>query len=207
MSETAWWKEAVIYEIYPRSFKDSNGDGIGDIRGIISKLDYIKSLGINVVWLTPIYASPNDDNGYDISNYESILAEFGTMADFNVLLNGLHERGIRLLLDLVVNHTSDEHPWFIESRKSRDNPYRDYYHWWPAEKGKPAHRFSFFDPQGEGWTYDAGTDAYYLHYFSRKQPDLNWENPQVRQQIFQVMRFWLDKGVDEGLPISRNKTR
>jgi oligo-1,6-glucosidase len=196
MSEPAWWKEAVIYEIYPRSFKDSNGDGMGDIRGIISKLDYIKSLGINVVWLTPIYASPNDDNGYDISNYESILPGFGTMADFNVLLNGLHERGIRLVLDLVVNHTSDEHPWFIESRKSGDNPYRDYYHWWPAEKGKPAHRFSFFDPRGEGWTYDAGTDAYYLHYFSRKQPDLNWENPKVRQQIYQVMRFWLEKGVD-----------
>jgi oligo-1,6-glucosidase len=196
MSEPAWWKEAVIYEIYPRSFKDSNGDGIGDLRGIISKLDYIKSLGVTVVWLTPIYASPNDDNGYDISNYEAVLPEFGSIADFTVLLNGLHDRGIRLIIDMVVNHTSDEHPWFVESRKSRDNPYRDYYHWWPAEKGKPQHRFSFFDPKGEGWTYDAATDAYYLHYFSRKQPDLNWENPKVRQQIFQLMRYWLDRGVD-----------
>lgn len=196
IKDKAWWKEVVIYQVYPRSFKDSNGDGIGDLPGLISKLDYLQSLGIGLVWLNPVYASPNDDNGYDISNYEAILPTFGTIADFNTLLAGLHARGIKLLMDLVVNHTSDEHPWFVESRKSRDNPYRDYYHWWPAEKGKPPHRFSFFDPQADGWQYDTATDAYYLHYFSKKQPDLNWENPKVRKEIYQMMRFWLDKGID-----------
>ncbi|HUP14221.1 MAG TPA: alpha-amylase family glycosyl hydrolase, partial [Niastella sp.] len=196
IKDKEWWKEAVIYQVYPRSFKDSNGDGIGDLPGLISKLDYIQSLGVGLVWLNPIYASPNDDNGYDISNYEAISPTFGTIADFNALLAGLHSRGIKLMMDLVVNHTSDEHPWFVESRKSRDNPYRDYYHWWPAEKGKPPHRFSFFDKKGEAWQYDPGTDAYYLHYFSNKQPDLNWENPKVRQEVYQMMRFWLDKGID-----------
>jgi oligo-1,6-glucosidase len=196
IKDKAWWKEAVIYQVYPRSFKDSNGDGIGDLPGLISKLDYLQSLGIGLVWLNPVYASPNDDNGYDISNYEAILPTFGTIADFNTLLTGLHSRGIKLLMDLVVNHTSDEHPWFVESRKSRDNPYRDFYHWWPAEKGKPPYRFSFFDPKGDAWYYDHATDAYYLHYFSNKQPDLNWENPKMRQAIYQMMNFWLDKGVD-----------
>lgn len=196
IKDKAWWKEVVIYQVYPRSFKDSNGDGIGDLPGLISKLDYIAGLGVGLVWLNPIYASPNDDNGYDISNYEAILPTFGTIADFTTLLSGLHARGIKLLMDLVVNHTSDEHPWFVESRKSRDNPYRDYYHWWPAEKGKPPRRHSFFDPQGDAWQYDTATDAYYLHYFSKKQPDLNWENPKVRQEIYQMMRFWLDKGID-----------
>jgi oligo-1,6-glucosidase len=196
MPERKWWKEAVVYQVYPRSFKDSNGDGIGDLRGVIEKLDYIKSLGTDLVWLNPVYASPNDDNGYDISNYEDIMPEFGTMADFDALLNGLHEGGIRLLMDLVVNHTSDEHPWFKEARTSRDNPYYDYYIWWPAEKGEPPHRFSFFDPKGNAWEYEKATNAWYLHYFSKKQPDLNWDNPKVRQEIYKMMRFWFDKGVD-----------
>ncbi len=194
--ERTWWKEAVVYQIYPRSFKDSNGDGIGDLRGIISKLDYIKSLGVDVIWLNPIFASPNDDNGYDISNYEAIMPEFGTMADFDELLKGMHQRGLKLVLDLVVNHCSSEHPWFEQARSSRNNPYRDYFHWWPAEKGTPPKRWSFFDVDGNAWAYDQRTNSYYLHYFSRKQPDLNWENPKVREEIFKMMRFWLDKGVD-----------
>jgi oligo-1,6-glucosidase len=192
----SWWKEQIIYQIYPRSFKDTTGNGVGDLRGIIEKLDYIKNLGINSVWINPFYASPNDDNGYDISDYRAILPEFGTMDDFNDLLAGLHDRNIKFVMDLVLNHTSDEHEWFQQSRSSRDNPYRDYYHWWPAEKGKPHHRFSFFDEKGEAWQYDETTDAYYLHYFSKKQPDLNWENPKVRQEIYDVMKFWIDKGVD-----------
>ncbi|WP_242691482.1 glycoside hydrolase family 13 protein [Desertivirga arenae] len=194
--ERVWWKEAVVYQIYPRSFKDSNGDGIGDLRGIISKLDYIESLGVDVVWLNPIFSSPNDDNGYDISDYQGIMNEFGTMADFDELLKGLHSRGIKLILDLVVNHSSDEHRWFRESRSSRDNPYRNFYHWWPAEKGKPANRFSFFDVNNDAWKYDDRTNSYYLHYFSQKQPDLNWENPHLRNEIYRMMRFWLDKGID-----------
>jgi len=191
-----WWKEAVVYQIYPRSFKDSNGDGVGDLKGIISKLDYIKSLGVDVIWLNPIYGSPNDDNGYDISDYRNIMKEFGTMADFDALLKGMHERGIKLVLDLVVNHSSDEHEWFKQSRSSRTSPYREYYHWWPAEKGKPAARDSFFDINGDAWRFDSLTNAYYLHYFSRKQPDLNWENPKLRQEIYSMMRFWFDKGID-----------
>ena len=191
-----WWKEAVVYQIYPRSFKDSDGDGVGDLKGIISKLDYIKSLGIDVVWLNPIFGSPNDDNGYDISDYRGIMKEFGTMADFDALLKGMHERGIKLVLDLVANHSSDEHEWFKQSRSSRTSPYRDYYHWWPAEKGKPAHRWSFFDVNADAWKFDSTTNAYYLHYFSRKQPDLNWENPKVRKEIFDMMNFWFDKGID-----------
>lgn len=192
----AWWKEAVVYQIYPRSFQDSNGDGIGDLQGIIARLDYIKSLGIDVVWLNPVYSSPNDDNGYDISDYRNIMQEFGTMDDFEQLLKGLHERGIKLVMDLVVNHSSDEHFWFQESRKSRENPYRDYYHWWEAEKGKPAPRWSFFDINGDAWKYDETTNAYYLHYFSEKQPDLNWENPKVRKEIYDMMHFWFQKGID-----------
>ncbi|WP_317166403.1 glycoside hydrolase family 13 protein [Yeosuana marina] len=191
-----WWKEAVVYQIYPRSFKDTDGDGIGDIKGIISKLDYIKSLGIDVVWLNPIYGSPNADNGYDISDYKGIMKEFGTMEDFDALLKGMHEKGLKLVMDLVVNHTSDEHPWFKESRKSRDNPYRDYYHWWPAEKGKPAFRPGAFEADGSGWRFDSLTNAYYLHYFSYKQPDLNWENPKVRHEIYDMMNWWLKKGID-----------
>jgi oligo-1,6-glucosidase len=195
-TERKWWKEAVVYQIYPRSFKDDNGDGIGDLKGIISKLDYIKSLGVNVVWLNPIYSSPNDDNGYDISDYRNIMKDFGTMADFDTLLSEMHRRNIRLVMDLVVNHTSDEHRWFEQSRSSRDNPYRNYYHWWNAERGTPTPRWSFFDVNSDAWKYDTTTNAYYLHYFSRKQPDLNWENPAVRQEVYKIMKFWLDKGID-----------
>jgi oligo-1,6-glucosidase len=191
-----WWKEAVVYQIYPRSFKDENGDGIGDLRGIIAKLDYIKSLGVDVVWLNPIYSSPNDDNGYDISDYRNIMKDFGTMADFDTLLSEMHRRHIRLVMDLVVNHTSDEHSWFRQSRSSRANPFRNYYHWWNAEKGKPTPRWSFFDVNSDAWRYDSLTNAYYLHYFSRKQPDLNWENPEVRKEVYAIMKFWLDKGID-----------
>jgi oligo-1,6-glucosidase len=191
-----WWKEAVVYQIYPRSFKDTDGDGVGDLKGIISKLDYIKSLGIDVIWLNPIYSSPNDDNGYDISDYRNIMKDFGTMEDFDALLKGLHERNIKLVMDLVVNHSSDEHEWFKQSRSSRNSPYRDYYHWWNAERGKPPYRWSFFDINSDAWKYDSLTNAYYLHYFSRKQPDLNWENPELRKEVNQVMKFWLDKGID-----------
>ena len=191
-----WWKEAVVYQVYPRSFKDSNGDGIGDLNGIISKLDYIQSLGIDVIWLNPIYSSPNDDNGYDVSDYQNIMKEFGTMDDFDLLLTEMHKRGLKLLMDLVVNHSSDEHKWFKQSRSARNNPFRNYYHWWPAEKGKPAARYSHFDIDSDAWKYDSVTDAYYLHYFSQKQPDLNWENPALRQEIYKMMRFWFDKGVD-----------
>lgn len=186
-----WWKEAVIYQIYPRSFNDSNGDGIGDLPGIIEKLDYLAWLGVDVLWLSPVFASPNDDNGYDISDYEAIMQEFGTMADFEALLAGAHARGLRILLDLVVNHSSDEHAWFRQSRASTDNPYRDYYFWRPQ---KPNNWQSFFG--GDAWTLDPATGEYYLHLFSRKQPDLNWENERLRQDIYRMMRFWLDKGVD-----------
>lgn len=194
--ERNWWKEGVIYQIYPRSFKDTSGNGVGDLQGIIQKLDYIESLGVTMVWLNPIYESPNDDNGYDISDYRAIMKEFGTMTDFDELLQGLHKRNIKLVMDVVVNHSSDEHEWFQQSRSSRDNPYRDYYHWWPAEKGKPNHRWSFFDENSDAWKYDKQTDAYYLHYFSQKQPDLNWENSKVRQEVYDIMKFWADKGVD-----------
>ena len=196
MTEKKWWKETVVYQIYPRSFKDSNGDGIGDLRGIIEKLDYIASLGVDVVWLNPIFASPNDDNGYDVSDYTAIMPDFGTMADFDEMLAGFHERGIKLVLDLVANHSSDEHRWFQEARKSRDNPYRDYYHWWPAENGTPPKRWSFFDVEADAWKYDEPTNSYYLHIFSVKQPDLNWENPKLRQEIYDAVRFWFEKGVD-----------
>ena len=186
-----WWKESVIYQIYPRSFNDSNGDGIGDLRGIIEKLDYLKELGIDVIWLSPIYKSPNDDNGYDISDYYDIMEEFGTMADFDEMLEEIHKRGMKLVMDLVVNHSSDEHFWFQESRKSKDNPYRDYYIWKPE---KPNNWLSFFS--GSAWQKDEATDEYYLHLFTKKQPDLNWENPKVRHEVYSLMRFWLDKGID-----------
>jgi oligo-1,6-glucosidase len=191
-----WWKETVVYQLYPRSFQDSNGDGVGDLKGIISRLDYLKSTGVGTVWLNPIYASPNDDNGYDISDYRQIMPEFGTMADFDALLKGMHERGIKLVMDLVVNHSSDEHAWFKSARASRTSPYRDYYYWWPAEKGTPPKRFSTFDVKHDAWQYDAPTKSYYLHYFSKKQPDLNWNNPKLRQEVHTIMRFWLDKGID-----------
>ena len=196
LADKKWWKEAVVYQVYPRSFKDSNGDGIGDLRGIISKLEYIKSLGVDVVWLNPIFKSPNADNGYDISDYRDIMDEFGTMKDFDELLNGLHQRGIKLILDLVVNHSSDEHEWFKRSRGSRNNTYRDYYHWWEAERGKPPYRWSVFDVNSNAWQYDAASDAYYLHYFAVKQPDLKWENPKLRQEIYDMMHFWFRKGID-----------
>jgi oligo-1,6-glucosidase len=196
MTDRKWWKEAVVYQIYPRSFMDSDGDGVGDLKGIISKLDYIKSLDIDVVWLNPIYSSPNDDNGYDVSDYRNIMKDFGTMADFDAMLKGMHERGIKLVMDLVVNHSSDEHEWFKQSQSSRANPYRDYYHWWNADRGKPAPRYSLFDVNHDAWRYDSLTNAYYLHYFSRKQPDLNWENPKLRQEVYNIMKFWADKGID-----------
>jgi len=186
----------VVYQLYPRSFKDGDGDGVGDLKGILSKLDYLKSLGIDVVWLNPIYSSPNDDNGYDISDYRNIMKEFGTMDDFDRLLKEMHQRKIKLVMDLVVNHSSDEHSWFKQSRSSRNNPFRNYYHWWNAERGKPTPRWSFFDVNSDAWKYDSLTNSYYLHYFSRKQPDLNWENPQVRQEVYNIMKFWLDKGID-----------
>ena len=193
--EKAWWKEAVVYQVYPRSFQDSNGDGIGDIPGIIQRLDYIKFLGANVIWLNPIYKSPNDDNGYDISDYRQIMDEFGSMTDFDRLLEEAHKRGIRILLDLVVNHTSDEHHWFTESRSSRESPFRDYYFWQDGRNGKEPNNWgSFFS--GPAWTHDEKTKQYYLHLFSKKQPDLNWENRKVRYEVYDLMRFWLDKGVD-----------
>ena len=190
-----WWKESIVYQIYPRSFNDSNGDGIGDLRGIIQKLDYLQKLGVDVVWLSPVYKSPNDDNGYDISDYQDIMTEFGTLADWEEMLAGMHQRGIKLVMDLVVNHTSDEHPWFIEARKSKDNPYRDFYIWRPGKDGREPNNWgSAFS--GSAWQYDAATDEYYLHLFSKKQPDLNWENPRVRQEVFKMMNWWLQKGVD-----------
>lgn len=195
-TKRTWWKEAVVYQIYPRSFKDSDGDGIGDLKGILSKLDYIKSLGVDAVWLNPIYSSPNDDNGYDVSDYRNIMKDFGNMEDFDALLKAMHERKIKLVMDIVVNHSSDEHEWFKQSRSSRDNPYRNYYHWWNAEKGKPPYRYSLFDVNHDAWKYDSLTNAYYLHYFSQKQPDLNWENPKLRQEIYDMMKFWAEKGVD-----------
>lgn len=190
-----WWKEGVVYQIYPRSFKDSNGDGIGDLPGIIEKLDYLKKLGINIVWLCPIYQSPNDDNGYDISDYKKIMKDFGTEENFDKLLKEMHKRNIKLIMDLVVNHTSDEHAWFAESRKSKDNPYRDYYIWRDGKNGNPPNNWgSFFS--GSTWKYDETTCQYYLHLFSEKQPDLNWENDKVRNEVYDIMKFWLDKGID-----------
>jgi len=201
-SEPPWWTRSTVYQIYPRSFADSNGDGIGDLQGILARLDYLHALGVDVLWLSPIYASPQDDNGYDISDYQSIDPVFGTLDDFDALLTSVHERGMKLVMDLVVNHTSDEHPWFVESRSSRDNPKRDWYWWRPARTGfepgtpaaEPTNWGSFFS--GPTWSYDVATGEYYLHLFSRKQPDLNWENPDVRAAVYEMMRWWLDRGVD-----------
>ncbi len=192
---TNWWKNAIMYQIYPRSFKDSNGDGIGDICGIIEKIDYIADLGVDLIWLGPVYESPNDDNGYDISDYYKIHPEFGTMDDFQELLSQLHDRGIRLIMDLVVNHSSDEHRWFEESRKSKDNPYRDYYIWKDGKHGGPPNNWQAFFG-GPAWEYDEHTDQWYHHLFTVKQPDLNWENPKVREEVYSMMRYWLDMGVD-----------
>ena len=190
-----WWKESVVYQIYPRSFKDSNGDGIGDLNGITEKMDYLKELGIDVIWLSPVYESPNDDNGYDISNYQEIMKDFGTMEDYDRMLSAAHERGIKIVMDLVVNHTSDEHPWFVESRKSRNNPYREYYIWREGKDGKEPNNWgSCFS--GSAWEYDKQTDMYYLHLFSKKQPDLNWDNPKVREEVFTMMDWWCKKGID-----------
>ena len=194
-AEQTWWKEGILYQIYPQSFKDTNGDGFGDFRGVIEELDYIQSLGIDMVWMNPFFESPLVDNGYDVSDYRAILPRYGTMEDFDEMLAGMHERGIKFVLDVVVNHSSNEHEWFKQSRSSRDNPYRDYYHWWPAEKGDPPFRHSLFDPEG-AWEYDSLTNAYYLHYFADAQPDLNWENPKVRQEVYDIMKFWAEKGVD-----------
>jgi len=190
-----WYKEGVVYQIYPRSFKDSNGDGIGDIRGIIEKLDYIKDLGVDIVWLCPVYKSPMVDNGYDISDYHDIHYEYGTLDDWKELIDGLHARGIKLVMDLVVNHTSNEHPWFLESRKSKDNPYRDYYIWRKGNGKKAPNNWSSFFTGG-AWEYDETTDEYYLHLFSKEQPDLNWDNPKVREEVKKIAKFWLDLGVD-----------
>ncbi|MCH4889831.1 alpha-glucosidase [Acidaminobacter sp. JC074] len=184
-----WWKEAVVYQIYPRSFKDGDGDGIGDIKGIIEKLEYLKDLGVDVIWLSPIYDSPNDDNGYDIRNYKKILSDFGTMADFDLLLEEVHNKGMKLIMDLVINHTSDEHEWFKLSRLN-DEIYQDYY----ICRDKPNNWQSMFG--GSAWTYDESREAYYLHVFSKKQPDLNWDNPDVRNDLFQMVNWWLDKGID-----------
>ncbi len=199
--QTDWWKESVVYQIYPRSFADANGDGIGDLQGVIGRLDYLSELGVDVVWLSPVYKSPNDDNGYDISDYHEIMDEFGTMQDWQELLAGMHARGIKLVMDLVVNHTSDEHAWFQAARSSKDSPYRDYYIWRPARIAQaggaaqePNNWASFFG--GSAWEYDEPSGEYYLHLFSKKQPDLNWENPKLRQEVYTMMRRWLDLGVD-----------
>ena len=193
--EQSWWKESVVYQIYPRSFKDSNGDGIGDLQGIIEKLDYLKELGVDIIWLSPVYKSPNDDNGYDVSDYQDIMDEFGTMADWEHLIQEMHDREMKLMMDLVVNHSSDEHHWFIEAKKSKDNPYRNYYIWRKGKDGKePTNWESFFS--GSAWEYDETTDEYFLHLFSKKQPDLNWENPKLRREVYDMMNWWIDKGVD-----------
>ena len=195
MNTRTWWKEAVCYQIYPRSFKDSNGDGIGDINGITEKLDYLKELGIDVIWVSPIFESPNDDNGYDISDYQEIMRDFGTMEDFDRLLYEVHARDMKLILDLVINHTSDEHSWFVEAKKSKDNEFRDWYIWKDGKGDKePNNWASIFE--GSAWEYDATTNQYYMHVFSRKQPDLNWENENMRQAIYNMVNWWLDKGID-----------
>ena len=195
MEEKKWWKEAVVYQIYPRSFMDSNGDGVGDLRGIKSRLSYLKLLGIDVIWLSPVYQSPNDDNGYDISDYRDIMTEFGTLEDFDEMLAEAHKLSIKIVMDLVVNHSSDEHRWFVESRKNKDNPYRDYYIWREAKDGKEPNNWgSCFG--GSAWEYDQTTDMYYLHMFSKKQPDLNWENPKLRQEVYDMMTWWGERGID-----------
>lgn len=190
-----WWKESVVYQIYPRSFCDSNGDGMGDLNGITSKLDYLKKLGIDVIWLSPVYDSPNDDNGYDIRDYRAIMEAFGTMEDYDRMLSEAHKRGIKIMMDLVVNHTSDENAWFVESKKSKDNPYRDYYIWREAKEGKEPNNWGGVFG-GSAWEYDENTKMYYLHLFSKKQPDLNWDNEKVRNEVFDMMNWWCEKGID-----------
>lgn len=190
-----WWKEGILYQIYPQSFKDTDGDGFGDFKGIVEKLDYIESLGIDMVWMNPFFESPMVDNGYDVADYRAILPRYGTMEDFQEMLDGLHQRGIKFVLDVVVNHSSNQHEWFKQASASRDSKYYNYYHWWPAEKGEPPYRFSLFDPEG-GWDYVEAVNAYYLHTFAEQQPDLNWENPQLRQEVYDIMKFWAEKGVD-----------
>ena len=193
--ERVWWKEAVGYQIYPRSFKDSNGDGIGDLKGITSKLDYLKDLGIDVIWICPMYKSPNDDNGYDISDYQDIMSDFGNMDDFDELLREVHARQMKLIIDLVVNHTSDEHKWFIESKSSKDNPKRDWYIWRAGKDNKEPNNWeSIF--KGSVWEFDKNTEEYFMHLFTKKQPDLNWDNKEVREAIYSMINWWLDKGID-----------
>ena len=193
--EKTWWKESVVYQVYPRSFKDTTGNGIGDIYGITQKLDHIKSLGVDVIWVCPVYASPNDDNGYDISDYRKISEEFGGQDAFDELLQKVHDNGLKLVMDLVINHSSDEHYWFKESRKSKDNPYRDYYIWKDGKNGGPPNNWEAFFT-GSAWEYDQNTDQYYLHYFTKKQPDLNWNNPKVRAEVYSIIDYWFKKGVD-----------
>ena len=190
-----WWKEGVLYQLYPQSFKDTDGDGFGDFKGVIEKLDYLESLGITMVWMNPFFESPLVDNGYDVADYKAIHPRYGTMEDFDQMLAGMKKRGIRFVLDVVVNHSSNQHEWFKQASSSRDNKYYNYYHWWPAEKGKPPHRHSLFDPEG-GWDYVEEVNAYYLHTFAQEQPDLNWENPTLRQEVYDIMKFWAEKGVD-----------
>ena len=193
--QKSWWQEAAVYQIYPRSFQDSNNDGIGDLQGIISRLDYIKNLGVDVIWLCPVYQSPNYDNGYDISDYQDIMADFGTMADFEELLKQAHQKGLKIIMDLVVNHTSFKHRWFVESRKSKDNEYRDYYIWREGKNDQPPNlQQSVFE--GSAWQYDEDTEMYYLHLYTKEQPDLNWENEKVRNEVYKMMEWWLDKGID-----------
>ena len=195
MENKHWWNNSVVYQIYPKSFQDSNGDGVGDLRGIINRLDYLKKLGVDIIWLNPIYKSPQVDNGYDISDYQAINPTLGNMADFQELINGIHHRGMKLVMDLVVNHTSDQHKWFEESKKSKDNPYRDYYIWRDGKNGKEPNNWgSYFS--GPAWKYDPETDQYYLHLFAPQQPDLNWENPNVRHSVYDMMNWWAAKGVD-----------
>ena len=196
-----WWKEAVVYQVYPRSFNDANGDGIGDLKGITEKLPYLAKLGINVIWLSPVFDSPNVDNGYDISDYFAIMSDFGTMEDFDEMLETAHKHGIKILMDLVANHTSDEHPWFKESRSSKDNPYRDYYIWKDPkgfdEDGNPIPPNNWASEfGGPAWEWDEATGQFYLHIFFKEQPDLNWENEKVREDLYSMVRWWLDKGVD-----------
>lgn len=190
-----WWKEAVCYQVYPRSFMDSNGDGVGDLRGLISKLDYLQELGIDVIWICPFYKSPNADNGYDISDYQAVSEEFGSIEDIELLLKEVHQRGMRVILDLVLNYTSDEHPWFVESRSSRDNPKRDWYVWRDGQDGREPNNWeSIFS--GSAWKFDELTNQFYLHLFAEKQPDLNWKNKDVRQALYKMVNWWLDKGID-----------
>lgn len=191
-----WWKEAIVYQVFPRSFQDSDGDGNGDLPGILGRLDYIASLGVDALWINPVYRSPRRDNGYDISDFRDIDPVFGTMADLDTLISRAHDKGIRIILDMVINHTSDQHAWFREARTSRNNKYYSFYIWWPAEKGQPPYRRGFFDPAGEAWKFNEATDSWFLHYFSPEQPDLNWDNPEVRRELYDMLRFWLDRGVD-----------